>query len=43
VSSAIGDVVDGAVDGEEDGFVRVGAVVAFELLVGVLLGAVLLL
>jgi hypothetical protein len=37
VFAAIGDVVDGTVDGEQDRLVGVGAVVGFEILVGILL------
>lgn len=35
------DIIHGAIDGEEDGFLGVGAIVVLQLGVGVLLGAVL--
>jgi hypothetical protein len=41
VFAAFGDIVDCAVDGEEDGEVGVGPVVGFEVCVGVLLGTFL--
>jgi hypothetical protein len=41
VFAAFGDIVDCAVDGDEDGEIGVGAVVGFEVGVGVLLGSFL--